>query len=1003
MTRLKKASSINIKLVTKVTLLLLLGSICISFISILYIEVNNSTFKLNRTHAITRHRLFATAGRVKSPETAARDLPIKVNVVFTAFSPVRFPNIAQSIQQLQDCTSSIVGTTVEQIILVWNSPLPLPTAADKVSPFWPFLSNEITIPIHAVIQDSDSPLNKFHTAATRSLQVQSNIFVDDAISVSCQGWTDLLIAASSSPSLIRSHATVYSPSMQSNKLLPEISIGPHTCYRLATQESKLTKNEYATLPSPPPLPKIMVVPVETLNFFLKMLDNPTELHDISPYCESDILLEYAHSMCNGHHSRVVIDLNLGPSVSTCNLEEDFPLGKRLHLKNVPSFATGYSKFAKLQWMHKRAECQRSAKNAASFDVEPLMCSPRQNSPSLTAQCPPSLIKKTCRSEPDSILDVPGDLLVSSRSIVQVDAPFTRNSVIPWTYNRSDDFFERGVAGPFPVLNWSTEELNNVFEAMKLHRRRIQQKKHADEAKFNSSRPYEAQNHYDKYGDTDFRIERCYAFDERCRRLAEDPAILEQVKKIIKTDDVIVWSMTDFSKGNSTIQPWHTDNEPYDRCYNSNVQIWLAVDGVSPSSTLQVLTHSHRFPSATWMYPSHIGKAKRVDEKLNFEQDTILPCAKAIHQKAEIVAPVIRNGEYFIFHSNMWHAAHDLIPPHLVGKDSRRKAIRITYSHPNCQIGGIYKFQRPDLPPLMPIATLPPVLLVSGKVSNSLDMHEGLQLTNAFMHHAQVPVQVLPQLGQSTSSESSLLSAALLWKDFNKLTPLWMEETNNVFPVLKRSSTKLLQSLELSLLRLKPHTIDHEPESSKEAIIYIVIEGQVGIFTIANENAHNGTAISIPQITLLPKGSLNFVDAETIQSAVSGSQGAWSLQIKYQFHPEINIAKNIPSFHSFVTPPKMSTFFKDYAKHLSSATTSCIHALQRNSNRETIILIETIPQGVTLSLLPDHTPMQEKTILFFPVDTTYGIEARNMKNDQIMTLEQISFDAAPNCIRIDFWD
>ena len=156
--------------------------------------------------------------------------------------------------------------------------------------------------------------------------------------------------------------------------------------------------------------------------------------------------------------------------------------------------------------------------------------------------------------------VPGDLEVSSVSILNSEEEKTgsRDGLPIWKYNRTDEFFEKGVLGPLRSPTLSAKILNDAFDAMSQHRKKIRMRRTQELRNLHGDK-YELQNYYDKYGETDYRIERCYMFDDRCRRLAEDPGIIEIVR-----NDLIVWSMSDFSKANYTIQPWHTDIEPYDR-------------------------------------------------------------------------------------------------------------------------------------------------------------------------------------------------------------------------------------------------------------------------------------------------------------------------------------------------------------------------------------------------------------------------------------------------------
>jgi ectoine hydroxylase-related dioxygenase (phytanoyl-CoA dioxygenase family) len=607
--------------------------------------------------------------------------------------------------------------------------------------------------------------------------------------------------------------------------------------------------------------------------------------------------------------------------------------------------------------------------------------------------------------------VPGDLEVSSVSILHSEEEKTgsRDELPIWKYNRTDEFFEKGVLGPFRSPTLSAKTLNDAFDAMSQHRKRIRMRRTQELRNLHGDK-YELQNYYDKYGETDYRIERCYMFDDRCRRLAEDPGIIEIVRKTMNSDDIIVWSMSDISKANSTIQPWHTDIEPYDRCYNSNVQIWLAVDGVSSKSTLQVMTHSHRFPSATWLFPDHVIHTNKIYQKEAFEKETLLTCAKSLHPGAAITSPVVKNMDFMVLHSNVWHAASDLLH---TGQE-RRKAIRITFAHPKCQIGAVYKYERPDLPPLNPIAMLPPVLLVSGQDHSSFHQKDNLQITNSFLHFTSSSHRTWSQqdLDRRTSrlSSQSPLSEVVVWKTKDKLLPLWMNHKKRISKVLLYAgNTKgLFKTLEIAMIRLSPNIANHDAESHLEPSINVIVEGQMAVYTHIEEVAHNGTALAIPSTLMLPKGSVSFVDSNIIHCDISGPQGTWIFNIKYEPHDFLKEKPTKMSLQSFGTPPDDSNFFNIdnsmLLKRVFAKTCRCIHDTHADDDHETVMFIESVPDGVTLYLLPDRTPLEEKAVMYYPLYSSHGIEARNDTTNEVIPYRKRGaiFDLIPRCLVIEFW-
>lgn len=207
-----------------------------------------------------------------------------------------------------------------------------------------------------------------------------------------------------------------------------------------------------------------------------------------------------------------------------------------------------------------------------------------------------------------------------------------------------------------------------------------------------------------YGIRDYQLSRCYIDSGDCRALAREPAILEAVRSAIG-DDVVLWSVDPFVKSGDKAHPWHTDIEPYDRCLGRNVQIWLPIEGVDENNTLRVMSHSHQMPSVSWLFPDIAGAVELSEspiDALRQSEADFEKCAQALNPRARVVTPVVRPGQFLLMSSQMWHASLNF------GSNMRR-AVRLCYSTPECQIGATTHYVRPVVPPLVPIPAVPQVL------------------------------------------------------------------------------------------------------------------------------------------------------------------------------------------------------------------------------------------------------------------------------------------------------
>uniref|UniRef100_A0A7S3LE13 Glycosyl transferase 64 domain-containing protein n=1 Tax=Amphora coffeiformis TaxID=265554 RepID=A0A7S3LE13_9STRA len=636
--------------------------------------------------------------------------------------------------------------------------------------------------------------------------------------------------------------------------------------------------------------------------------------------------------------------------------------------------------------------------------------------------------------PESVV-VPGKfakLSSNNSSDKNADASLLINQTSPV----GREFLANGLAGPLQTSH-SQEELTIAFDAIQKYHQSIRKSKNAlieEEAS-----EYLSWNQNQLNGERDVLMSRCYAFDPLCDRLVRDPLIVEAVKDVIG-ENIIVTSIDEFGKSEGEIQPWHTDIEPYDRCYGRNVQIWLGVDQVTPESTLQIMSQSHRMPSLTWLYPEHVMNAKTIADKRNFEAKHLLPCAQALDPSARVFSPVTQNGEFVLFHSQMWHAAEVNR-----GSPSFRRAIRITYSTPDCRIGHHFKYERPDLPPMRPVPSLPLVMLVSGSVRSLPDFK---YLPNNFVHMRHLRVgnadEAQVQRRHDRLSRKATTTAVRIWnlndiESLSKTVPL-PDASSREKSDLLIGNTPLFSAIEFSEVSLNPHEVAHEfYDEHEDGDVKIVTKSQIGHHELPFANSSSlllsyeparhyleSSGIA-PTLHMLDEGAVSFIDSNGPHNDVGGPNGGRFFRLKFrvrQEHAAIPIAPRgsqglshqaqAPKSHSFVKPPLdknavdgqkffVGNGFAGLGK-VVGFTCRCVHNPHPDVDHEVLMIVDSIPNDVELFSLPDGQQIVEGAALYYPLNTTHGIEARQTSDGKLIPYrsKRQTFSDFPRCLVIEFW-
>lgn len=985
----------------------------------------------------------------------------RTSVVVAVFSPLHFQTVFDSLQNLQQCDEA--RGIVDDVFLVWNSPIPPPPLTvvnDKEtfasSLFQPLFLKGALPRVHVLEQKFNS-LNNRYIATALLIRSPTALFLDDDMLVSCGAWVQIISAGTPFAAngsfvgleLTTNYATITAPHSthrgeenddsnhkedadrsnhtiigmtQPNEeedtslsFLSNTKLEEHhklKCMEYVNSSSNIVANkkqkrlvEIHDAPSLPTRKKVMLVPTPSLSHYAQLPQSilaHVDEHYYRGHCD-DILLNAivlsSSSMGNNNDAQRRVK---HPKKVRLHLDGDV-LASCEHGSHDEEYAGAREECNK--WLHESLFSTLSFSNQREKVDISMDCFYAANNDSSS---PASMLRRgldkilQCRS----ILDTtcPADADTTMRPVTYESVPGDLPKAFK-DFDRTNEFSTKGVIGPLRT-SLSMQEIREAFDAIEEYkakvRKRLKEKKRSKD---------EADSARQLYGDFDVLLERCYAFDVRCRRLAEDKAIVEAVREVIG-NDIVVYSMDQFLKKSNDIQPWHTDIEPYDRCYGKSVQIWLAVENVTPQSTLQIVTGSHRMPSVTWLFPEHVLRATTVNEKHDHEKQHVQSCATSIDPTAEIRSPVTKDGEFMLFHSNLWHASENT-------SRLQRKAIRVTFSHPECQVAGVFKYRRPDLPPLKdPIPAIPPVLLVSGQ---GRTFPEYNRLVNNFLHIADIPEIVRNKDRSRRKQEfgkSPMTNSVQMWTAEDMTTKMRKRKmrdsiTNQQIIRFKadllRGHSALFETLEVSHVHLSPFECAHRPESHLEPTVGIISNGSVGVLTVSNATVLPPTDHQlgrVPTATLLPPSGIFMYDSNVIHTECAGSAGGSFINIKYI---PIKVLQSISARLRLFMPPAEDKTFLDVSNimlfsRVFGKICRCIHNPHPDDDHEVFLLVEDVPPNVTLFALPEQKPLPVGTLLFYPLHSTHGIEARRDDTGEVIPYRKpgLQFDAIPRCLVLEFW-
>lgn len=180
------------------------------------------------------------------------------------------------------------------------------------------------------------------------------------------------------------------------------------------------------------------------------------------------------------------------------------------------------------------------------------------------------------------------------------------------------------------------------------------------------------------------------------RVATLPALVDPIAALLG-DDVLLCGANLVERDPGQVHPWHTDTHlasPEGRA----VSVWVALEGVTPESTLRVIDGSHRYGAVPQQLAAEAGGDPMMPEA------TALELARRVDPDAEVTAVDLADGDAVLFDEAMWHGTDN------VGSRTR-SALVLHYCTPDKPVrihghGQVWPFEFLDDP-------LPPCQVVRG--------------------------------------------------------------------------------------------------------------------------------------------------------------------------------------------------------------------------------------------------------------------------------------------------
>jgi hypothetical protein len=134
------------------------------------------------------------------------------------------------------------------------------------------------------------------------------------------------------------------------------------------------------------------------------------------------------------------------------------------------------------------------------------------------------------------------------------------------------------------------------------------------------------------------------------------------------DDLLLWGCQVVRQRPGERHRWHADVEA---CAWPCVNAWVALENVTPLSTLSLVPGSHRFP----LTPQDLGRDRGLDLH---DFASVAAAARVWDVEAGIVSADVGPGEFVLFDGRCWHASRN-------DGSEVRTALLLQYSPPDADI------------------------------------------------------------------------------------------------------------------------------------------------------------------------------------------------------------------------------------------------------------------------------------------------------------------------------
>jgi quercetin dioxygenase-like cupin family protein len=281
-------------------------------------------------------------------------------------------------------------------------------------------------------------------------------------------------------------------------------------------------------------------------------------------------------------------------------------------------------------------------------------------------------------------------------------------------------------------------------------------------------------------------------------LARHPAIVTVLKQLLG-EDIILWGASLVRKAPAGDHPWHSDVET---AYGGGktVSVWIALQGVSSKSGLQLVSTSHHFGVSV----QELQFSNDV-ERASLSSEQVLSWAQHYNPRSEIHQPRLHPGDAVFFDGRTWHGSlnHQRV--------ATRTALLLQYATPDepiriCEAANVSPYLYTDRPG-------PPCMLISGRDASGV---------NTLIPGPTSDTKMKP------SRRKTFLSTVVKHMDLPlKENP----DTGWESYPLSRGITPSVDRMSFHMSVLSPGVTPHDPHSHADEELLIMLDGEADLVMV----------------------------------------------------------------------------------------------------------------------------------------------------------------------------